>query len=85
MTNGALPWKLIENKDDVGRYKERCRTDGQAEFFANCPKLYIEIMEYIDELRYYSMPDYQTIYNLLRVTIHAEKFEMHQFDWEVKN
>jgi len=42
ITKGKLPWKSIEDKDEVGRYKERCREgEAQTELFSECPAEYL--------------------------------------------
>lgn len=82
MTNGNLPWKSIDDKDEVGRFKERCRNDGLKDFLTGCPKQYADIMECIDNVRYYTTPDYKKIYNLLRFVIQSNELEVYPYDWE---
>uniref|UniRef100_F1L9R3 Tau-tubulin kinase 1 n=1 Tax=Ascaris suum TaxID=6253 RepID=F1L9R3_ASCSU len=85
MTRGALPWRSMDDKrDDVAMYKERARYDvGLRELMGGCPREYIEILRYIDSLRFYDKPDYNKIYKLLRrsmTSLHAKEFP---YDWEV--
>ncbi|KAM3717379.1 Tau-tubulin kinase [Dirofilaria immitis] len=68
VTRGALPWcSLDDKKDDVAMFKERCRFEtGLQELMGGCPQEYIEILRYIDSLRFYDNPNYKKIYKLMR-------------------
>lgn len=46
-------------------YKERCRSEmGIKELLGGCPREYVEIMKYIDNLKYFDTPNYQvSFYN----------------------
>jgi hypothetical protein len=52
LTKGHLPWKHLGNKDEVGKQKDRSRNEGLKELFGGCPKQYVDIMEYVDSLRF---------------------------------
>uniref|UniRef100_A0A914RAM6 Uncharacterized protein n=1 Tax=Parascaris equorum TaxID=6256 RepID=A0A914RAM6_PAREQ len=61
MTRGALPWRSMDDKRD----DERARYDvGLRELMGGCPREYIEILRYIDSLRFYDKPDYNKIYKV---------------------
>ncbi|KAI6175047.1 Tau-tubulin kinase 1 [Aphelenchoides bicaudatus] len=86
ITRGALPWRSIESRDKVAMFKERCRFDvGLRELMGGCPCEYIEILRYVDNLRYYDQPDYKKIYTALRRSITALGAREYPYDWEVKS
>uniref|UniRef100_A0A1I7ZIZ8 Protein kinase domain-containing protein n=1 Tax=Steinernema glaseri TaxID=37863 RepID=A0A1I7ZIZ8_9BILA len=83
ITRGHLPWRHLEDKDEVGRFKEKCRAeDNHKDLFAGCPREYIDIMNYLDTLRYYDNPDYQKIYDLMKQVITAHTLQEYPYDWE---
>ncbi|KAI6207378.1 Protein kinase domain-containing protein [Aphelenchoides besseyi] len=82
LTRGALPWKHLEDKDEVGRYKERCRHEAWKELFGGCPKEYIEILEYLDNLGYYAAPDYNKVRQWLRTAMEVNHVNDAVYDWE---
>ncbi|CAD5232184.1 unnamed protein product [Bursaphelenchus xylophilus] len=82
LTKGYLPWKRIENREEVGRYKDRCRNDAIKELFGGCPKEYLHILDYVDNLRYYDVPDYNKIRGFLRDAITLNKVQEYPYDWE---
>lgn len=52
LTMGYLPWKSMQDKDEVGRCKQLCRKDEYIkELFGGCPREYITIMRLIDSIR----------------------------------
>uniref|UniRef100_A0AC35GU66 Protein kinase domain-containing protein n=1 Tax=Panagrolaimus sp. PS1159 TaxID=55785 RepID=A0AC35GU66_9BILA len=70
ITRGALPWRSLEEKNEVAMFKERCRYGHCLyEMMGGCPRQYIEILKYVDSLRYYDVPNYNKIYKLLRTAI----------------
>ncbi|VDN05356.1 unnamed protein product [Thelazia callipaeda] len=84
ITRGALPWRsLDEKKDDVAMYKERCRFEvGLQELMGGCPREYIEILRYIDGLRFYDKPNYDKIYKLMRKALASLRVQEFPYDWE---
>ncbi|MCP9256917.1 Tropomodulin [Dirofilaria immitis] len=83
VTRGALPWcSLDDKKDDVAMFKERCRFEtGLQELMGGCPQEYIEILRYIDSLRFYDNPNYKksTRVNLKRNEYVAGNFYQPNF------
>ncbi|VDK85591.1 unnamed protein product [Litomosoides sigmodontis] len=83
LTVGYLPWKSMEDKDEVGRCKQLCRTDEYIkELFGGCPREYIAIMRLIDSIRYYSKPEYNKITELLRDALRNNDVSEYPYDWE---
>ncbi|KAM3727686.1 Tau-tubulin kinase [Dirofilaria immitis] len=83
LTVGYLPWKNIQDKDEVGRCKQLCRTNEYIkELFGGCPREYITIMELIDSIRYYSKPEYSKITDLLRDALRNNDVSEYPYDWE---
>uniref|UniRef100_A0A1I8ACV1 Protein kinase domain-containing protein n=1 Tax=Steinernema glaseri TaxID=37863 RepID=A0A1I8ACV1_9BILA len=80
-TKGCLPWRQTEKKDEIGMFKERCRFGvGLDIFLGGCPRQYIEILRYIDQLGYYDEPDYNKIHNLLRMVMKVHNVS-ETYDW----
>ncbi|EPB73134.1 hypothetical protein ANCCEY_07784 [Ancylostoma ceylanicum] len=65
-TYGRLPWKEVQDMNQVGEYKKRVRQPMYImELFPPpCPREYIEALQYIDGLKYYDAPNYQLIYGV---------------------
>uniref|UniRef100_A0A7E4V6C3 Protein kinase domain-containing protein n=1 Tax=Panagrellus redivivus TaxID=6233 RepID=A0A7E4V6C3_PANRE len=83
VTRGALPWRSLEDKNEVAMYKERCRYNlSLHEMMGGCPREYIEILRYVDSIRYYDTPDYKRIYRLLRNAMKNLKVRELPYDWE---
>ncbi|KAI6226534.1 hypothetical protein M3Y99_01277500 [Aphelenchoides fujianensis] len=67
LATGNLPWKNVQDMNQVGEYKKRCRQEPFIkELFGGCPREFVEIMQYTDALKYYDAPNYQQIYGLMR-------------------
>uniref|UniRef100_A0AC34R809 Protein kinase domain-containing protein n=1 Tax=Panagrolaimus sp. JU765 TaxID=591449 RepID=A0AC34R809_9BILA len=82
ITRGALPWRSIDDRNEVAMYKERCRYGiNLQEMMGGCPREYIEILRYIDSIRYYDIPNYKKIYKLLEQAIKNLKLKLHPLDW----
>lgn len=83
LTTGNLPWKNVQDMNAVGDYKRRCRQEPFVkELFAGCPREYVEILQYVDGLKYYDAPNYQMCYQQMRkalVSMNAQEFP---YDWE---
>ncbi|EFO26813.1 CK1/WORM6 protein kinase [Loa loa] len=83
LTVGYLPWKNMQDKDEVGRCKQLCRKDEYIkELFGGCPREYITIMRLIDSIRYYSKPEYSKITDLLRDALRNNNVLEYPYDWE---
>uniref|UniRef100_A0A914DM66 Protein kinase domain-containing protein n=1 Tax=Acrobeloides nanus TaxID=290746 RepID=A0A914DM66_9BILA len=82
LTNGRLPW-CEEDMAQAGNWKQTARSNPilRAQLFEGCPAEYSEIMNHIDSLRYYDMPDYDKIFNLLRRSLASRKLAEHPYDW----
>uniref|UniRef100_A0A914XX42 Uncharacterized protein n=1 Tax=Panagrolaimus superbus TaxID=310955 RepID=A0A914XX42_9BILA len=64
-------------------FKERCRYGHcLSEMMGGCPRQYIEILKYVDSLRYYDIPNYNKIYKLLRTAMKLFKVPEFPYDWE---
>uniref|UniRef100_A0AC35TM39 Protein kinase domain-containing protein n=1 Tax=Rhabditophanes sp. KR3021 TaxID=114890 RepID=A0AC35TM39_9BILA len=83
MVTGNLPWKNVQDMNQVGEYKKRCRQDSYIkELFANCPREFQEILVFTDALKYYDAPNYQHIYGLLRKSLQTANAQEFPYDWE---
>ncbi|CAJ0932163.1 unnamed protein product, partial [Mesorhabditis belari] len=82
LTTGNLPWKNIQDMNQVGEYKKKCRNQPfVAELFAGCPPIYESVMRLCDNYKYYDAPDYVKIYGMMR-TIFAQGVPEFPYDWE---
>ncbi|CAD5230912.1 unnamed protein product [Bursaphelenchus xylophilus] len=79
-TVGAVPWKAIQDKDEIGRNKEKAREDGS--LYLGCPPQYKAITKYIDSLRYYDEPDYDFVASQVKHIMESNKLGLAVFDWE---
>ncbi|TKR82123.1 hypothetical protein L596_015896 [Steinernema carpocapsae] len=85
LTRGKLPWRhhAEKDKDEVGRFKEKCRAEEfQKELFTGCPSEYVEIMLYLDTVRYFDTPDYAKICDLLKQAMTGNSVQEYPYDWE---
>ncbi|VDN88313.1 unnamed protein product [Brugia pahangi] len=63
--------------------QERCRFEmGLQELMGGCPREYVEILHYIDSLRFYDNPNYEKIYKLMRKAISVLQVQEFPYDWE---
>ncbi|KAI6170970.1 Protein kinase domain-containing protein [Aphelenchoides bicaudatus] len=72
-------WTCIECDNKTGYHI------GSTQSATGCPCEYIEILRYVDNLRYYDQPDYKEIYTALRRSITALGAREYPYDWEVKS
>jgi len=83
LTTGNLPWKNVQDMNEVGEFKKRVRLPQfQNELFNGCPREYAEILTYVDTLKYYDKPDYQKIYGLMRRAFTSQGVQEFPYDWE---
>jgi tau tubulin kinase len=83
LTKGALPWRNVQKPEEVGQYKESCRTNlGIRELLGGCPRRYMSILAYIDEIGYYDVPNYQKICGLMRRALASLRLNEFPYDWE---
>ncbi|KAL6729437.1 hypothetical protein ANCDUO_18334 [Ancylostoma duodenale] len=84
-TYGRLPWKEVQDMNQVGEYKKRVRQPMYImELFPPpCPREYIEALQYIDGLKYYDAPNYQLIYGIMRRALASCRAQEFPYDWEM--
>uniref|UniRef100_A0A915DED6 non-specific serine/threonine protein kinase n=3 Tax=Ditylenchus dipsaci TaxID=166011 RepID=A0A915DED6_9BILA len=83
LTTGNLPWKNVQDMNEVGEFKKRVRLPQfQNELFNGCPREYSEILTYVDGLKYYDKPDYQQIYSVMRRAFTSQGVQEFPYDWE---
>uniref|UniRef100_A0A914XXI7 Uncharacterized protein n=1 Tax=Panagrolaimus superbus TaxID=310955 RepID=A0A914XXI7_9BILA len=78
---GALPWRKIKDKDEVGRMKE---TANYEQLLEGCPQELHEIPTHLKTLGYPDDPDYQQLENILRGILTRLQIHMDDpYDWEL--
>ncbi|GMT33347.1 hypothetical protein PFISCL1PPCAC_28734, partial [Pristionchus fissidentatus] len=83
ITTGNLPWKNVQDMNQVGEYKKRCRFPPAInELFAGCPAEYAQCLTIIDNLKYYDAPNYAQIYGIMRSSMQANGVQEFPYDWE---
>lgn len=83
LTTGQLPWKNVQDMNQVGEYKKRCRQEPFIkELFGGCPREYVELMQYCDGLKYYDAPNYQMMYGVMRKAFTSMGVQEFPYDWE---
>ncbi|GMR37915.1 hypothetical protein PMAYCL1PPCAC_08110 [Pristionchus mayeri] len=83
MTTGNLPWKNVQDMNQVGEYKKRCRFPPAInELFAGCPGEYAQCLTIIDNHKYYDAPNYAQLYQIMRGAIIANGVQEFPYDWE---
>ena len=60
---GALPWRKIKDKDEVGRMKEDVNIDNLLD---GCPQELAQIPAHLKTLSYHDDPDYEMLEKSLR-------------------
>ncbi|MFH4975741.1 hypothetical protein AB6A40_002450 [Gnathostoma spinigerum] len=83
LTTGYLPWKNVQDMNQVGEYKKRCRFPPAIdELFNGCAPEMRQILQYCDSLKYYDTPDYQKIYSLMRQSFQTTGTQEFPYEWE---
>ncbi|XGW01662.1 hypothetical protein V3C99_014073 [Haemonchus contortus] len=84
LTVGRVPWREVQDMNQVGEYKKRCRQPpGIYELFAPpCPREFHEILALVDSYKYYDQPNYQQIYGLMRRALQNCGQPEFPYDWE---
>ncbi|CAD5209504.1 unnamed protein product [Bursaphelenchus okinawaensis] len=83
LTRGALPWRCSDDRNRVGVFKEKCRYGlGLKEFLSGCPAEYVEILRYLDRLRYFDTPKYKLILDLMDQALESLNLSEYPYDWE---
>lgn len=89
-TKGKLPWRKMISMDEMGHYKQDCRTievkgeGGEKKkktkqahhLLGGCPRQYSQIMKTITELKFFDSPKYEAIYKLLRKALQESDCEV---------
>uniref|UniRef100_A0AC34GP99 Protein kinase domain-containing protein n=1 Tax=Panagrolaimus sp. ES5 TaxID=591445 RepID=A0AC34GP99_9BILA len=83
ITRGKLPWRNLEDQDEVGVFKKECRKEKSIkQLFGGCPRQFIEIIKLCDSWKFFDQPDYAKIYKLMKEAIVSTKSEEFPYDWE---
>jgi tau tubulin kinase len=85
LTNGKLPWSDIADMNAVGKMKQQVREESSVKMLVGgCPREYLDLMRYIDALKYYDKPSYNQVYQSLRACLTSQGAnEMDRYDWEM--
>ncbi|EAY00043.1 CK1 family protein kinase [Trichomonas vaginalis G3] len=80
LINGGLPWKGIENRDEIIKYK---RDHDMGQLFRSTIPEYAEIWNQIKNLKYDDQPDYQTMFTLIEMAMTRFQINLDDpYDWE---
>lgn len=84
LTIGRVPWREVQDINQVGAFKQRCRVmPGLNELFPPpCPQEYRAMLAMIDQLQYFDTPPYQQIYALMRTAQQRIGLPEFPYDWE---
>ncbi|KAK5981911.1 Protein kinase domain-containing protein [Trichostrongylus colubriformis] len=84
LTVGRVPWKEVQDRKQVGEWKQKCRyPPGINEMFAPpCPPEFHQILQLVDSYKYYDQPNYQQIYSLMRQALQNCGQPEFPYDWE---
>uniref|UniRef100_A0A914CIC9 Protein kinase domain-containing protein n=1 Tax=Acrobeloides nanus TaxID=290746 RepID=A0A914CIC9_9BILA len=78
---GALPWRKIKDKDEVGRMKEDVNFDNLLD---GCPQELAQIPAHLKTLSYHDDPDYEMLEKSLRSIMSRLEINMDDpYDWEL--
>ncbi|KAJ1371399.1 hypothetical protein KIN20_033350 [Parelaphostrongylus tenuis] len=82
---GGLPWKLIDEKDEVLKKKEKMRSEKRDAILGalSCKEELSKMIDYIDTLKYYDHVDYEYIYKLAEQGAKSAGGDINDlYDWE---
>lgn len=80
--NGALPWRKIKDKEQVGQMKERY---DHRLLLKHLPAEFRQFLEHIQSLGYYDSPDYDMLAAIFERCIKRRGIkESDPYDWEVQ-
>lgn len=80
--NGALPWRKIKDKEQVGQMKERY---DHRLLLKHLPTDFRVFLEHIQSLTYYDTPDYDMLAGIFERCIKRRGIkESDPFDWEIQ-
>jgi len=78
--NGALPWRKIKDKEQVGKMKQ---VYDHRLLLRHLPGDFKQFLEHIEQLNYYTEPDYAMLFNIFDRCIKRRGIKMDDpFDWE---
>jgi tau tubulin kinase len=81
----GLPWRRLNDRNDVKKVKEDCREQRRSELFVDleCKEEFSAILAYIDNLTYADKIDYQYIYDTMKLAANVCRANLDDpFDWE---
>lgn len=78
--NGALPWRKIKDKEQVGKMKQ---VYDHRLLLRHLPSDFKQFLEHIERLDYYTEPDYAMLFNIFDRCIRRRGIKMDDpYDWE---
>lgn len=78
--NGALPWRKIKDKEQVGKMK---LVYDHRLLLRHLPSDFKQFLEHIEQLDYYTEPDYTMLFNIFDRCIKRRGIKMDDpYDWE---
>ena len=78
---GALPWRKIKDKDEVGKMKEEANYE---QLLEGCPQELIQIPMHLKTLGYPDEPNYDLLESILRGILTRLQINMDDaYDWEL--
>lgn len=78
--NGALPWRKIKDKEQVGKMKQ---VYDHRLLLRHLPSDFRQFLEHIENLDYYTEPDYAMLFDIFDRCIKRRGIKMDDpFDWE---
>ncbi|CAD6191254.1 unnamed protein product [Caenorhabditis auriculariae] len=83
LTMGRLPWKDVQDMNQVGEFKRRVRNNPNELFPPPCPQNELkEILTIVDAYKYYDSPNYEQLYGLMKRAIQNCGKPEFPYDWE---
>lgn len=80
--NGALPWRKIKDKEQVGQMKERY---DHRLLLKHLPADFRQFLEHIQSLTYFDTPDYDTLAGVIERCIKRRGIkDTDPYDWEIQ-
>lgn len=78
--NGALPWRKIKDKEQVGKMKQ---VYDHRLLLRHLPSDFKQFLEHIEQLNYYTEPDYAMLFGIFDRCIKRRGIKMDDpYDWE---
>lgn len=78
--NGALPWRKMKDKEHVGAMK---KVYDHRLLLRHLPRDFKQFLEHIEQLNYYTEPDYAMLFNIFDRCIKRRGIKMDDpYDWE---